>query len=379
MTYSLFKANTISGRYITNADVELLNALHTDFFKIDVIGYSVNNLPIYAYSFGSGKKRILGWSQMHGNESTTTKAVFDFFNWIKNPSADSKQLLETCTFCIVPILNPDGASAYTRLNANGIDLNRDAINKSQPESRVLHELYSTFKPDYCFNLHGQRTIFSAGNTNNSAVLSFLSPAENMARTVTSTRKTAMAVIVAIYNKMSAVLPNQIARYDDAYNGNCVGDCFQSLGTPTILVEAGHVPGDYNREITRKHVFNVLLAAFKSIALDGFESNAYKAYAEIPENKKLFTDVLIRNARDDNGNAIDVAIQYEEVLRSGAIYFVPKLAAYGDLSEHFGHTEINGEGNIVLINKSKETPELLSIINEISLNNINITKKIVISS
>ena len=67
---------------------------------------------------------------MHGNESTTTKAVIDLVNLlIKNYDSDSvTNLLNRCTLHIIPMLNPDGADAYTRVNANSVDLNRDAQN-----------------------------------------------------------------------------------------------------------------------------------------------------------------------------------------------------------------------------------------------------------
>src|SRR5690606_13406057 len=116
---------------------------------------------------------IMLWSQMHGNETTTTKALFDVLNTFKTQNS----ILDACTILIIPILNPDGAEVYTRLNANNVDLNRDAQNLSQPESRVLRDCFNRFKPNFCFNLHGQRTIFSVDNTSQSATVSFLSPAE----------------------------------------------------------------------------------------------------------------------------------------------------------------------------------------------------------
>ena len=71
-----YKANSLFGRYITLNDIEpLLSNL-----KITVIGESVLGKPIYNYVIGCGKTKIFMWSQMHGNESTTTKALFDFFN-----------------------------------------------------------------------------------------------------------------------------------------------------------------------------------------------------------------------------------------------------------------------------------------------------------
>ena len=66
------------------------------------------------------------WSQMHGNESTTTKALFDVFNTLISNNPIIKHILNACTLYIIPILNPDGAEAYTRVNANAVDLNRDA-------------------------------------------------------------------------------------------------------------------------------------------------------------------------------------------------------------------------------------------------------------
>ena len=174
--YNSLKATALKNRYITNTHIEpLLNSLSNQFNQ-SILGTSEGGLPIHALQIGTGSKRILIWSQMHGNESTTTKALFDLFNYFEFP--ESKELLEACTLFIIPILNPDGAYLYTRLNKNKVDLNRDAKELTQSESRVLRTTFEIFKPHFCFNMHGQRTIFSAGNTPNSSILSFLSPSRN---------------------------------------------------------------------------------------------------------------------------------------------------------------------------------------------------------
>ena len=132
-------------RYITNKHiVPLLNQLK-GFAEIKTVGKSVLQKPIYSILVGSGQKRILMWSQMHGNESTTTKALFDLLHTLSEDSLVS-HILEACTLCIIPILNPDGAEAYTRLNANEVDLNRDAQALSQPESKLLRQVFEDFKP-----------------------------------------------------------------------------------------------------------------------------------------------------------------------------------------------------------------------------------------
>ena len=81
------------------------------------------------------------WSQMHGNETTTTKALIDCFNLFESNNEFSNTILNSCTLYIIPILNPDGAEKYTRFNSNSVDLNRDAQNLSQAESKVLNKVF----------------------------------------------------------------------------------------------------------------------------------------------------------------------------------------------------------------------------------------------
>ncbi len=375
--YNDVKEQSLSGRYIVNTDIELLYEKHSSFFEIKTLGSSVNGKPIYLYKFGSGDIKILIWSQMHGNESTTTKSLFDFFNRMIINDKETEHLKNKCTFWIIPILNPDGAAQYKRFNANNIDLNRDAQLQTQPESKVLMNLYKSIKPDYCFNLHGQRTIFSAGYSSNSSVLSFLTPAENKQRSVTDIRKLSMEVVVAIKNALDDKLKDNISRYNDAFNINCVGDTFQSLKTPTILFEAGHYPNDYNREETRYFIYESLMAAFKYISNLDVVKNDYKSYFELPENQKLFFDIVLRNVVFSDGEITDVAIQYEEVLDVDKIVFKPKIVLIDVLEEYFGHKEIDGYKNSILINNSHIKPSLLTIIDEIAINGIDFAEKIAV--
>ncbi len=375
--YQEIKEENLKGRYIDITQIEALHDKHLPYIKIETVGFSVEKKPIYTYTFGSGEKRILLWSQMHGNETTTTKAVFDFLNCLHLDNQEISKLLDACTFCIIPILNPDGATYYTRLNANLIDLNRDAQKRTQPESSVLRMVYDEYKPHYCLNLHGQRTIFSTGYSANSSVLSFLSPAEDEQRAVTETRKKAMEVVACIANALQDELPSQISRYNDAFNINCVGDTFQSLHTPTILFEAGHYPEDYDREKTRKYLFKALMEAFNAIAFTTNLGENYQPYFKLPENKKLFFDVIIRNVKKQYHEIIDVAIQYDEVLMNGEVKFIPKLAKTGDLTEFFGHKELDAQNGEVVINENTKIPKLLSIIKKISINNEDVLRKLLV--
>ena len=285
---------------------------------------------------------------MHGNESTTTKAIFDLFNILEKEPC--KYILDACTLYIIPILNPDGAFAYTRLNANQEDLNRDAQLLSQPESLVLKEAYNQFKADFCFNLHGQRTLFSAGNTNNPATVSFLAPAQDEKCTITPTRKIAMEIIVNMNATLQNFIPNQVGTYDDAFNINCVGDTFQSLNVPTILFEAGHYKNDYKREETRKYIFIALLSALKYLSKTEITGELYNDYLNIPENKKLFFDVLIRNcklSKDENSEINDIGVLYKEELRKNKVVFLPIIEKISNLRDFYGHIEVDASNNVVL--------------------------------
>ena len=333
-------------RYITNDHIEPLLEKFTKLIDVETIGKSVLGHPIYGLKIGSGDKRILMWSQMHGNESTTTKALFDLLNSLLDENSKLSYILERCTLYIIPILNPDGALAYTRINANGVDLNRDAQKLTQPESIVLRDTFEAFKPHFCYNLHGQRTIFSAGTTNNAATVSFLAPAQDEVCTVTPNRKVAMEVIGVMNEALQKFIPKQVGVYDDAFNLNCVGDTFQCENVPTILFEAGHYKNDYGRENARELIYVSYLTSLEYISKNKIDGSHYKSYFDIPENDKCFLDIIIRNAKVNN-ESVDIGIQFQERLINDRVEFIPRIVKIEKLNTFYGHKEIEGNGLEVL--------------------------------
>lgn len=365
--YEGFKNQDLSGRYLSFNELQPQLEKLKSFYEITEIGRSFLNVPIYSIRIGTGPIKILGWSQMHGNETTTTKAVFDLLNLFakEEKSQEVEEILEKCTFLVIPMLNPDGAARYTRENVNKVDLNRDAHDLKEPESKVLRNCFEKFDPDFCFNLHDQRTIFSAGDTNKPATLSFLSPSMDNERTVTEVRLKAMQVIAAINNALQTYIPGQIGRYDDAFNINCTGDTFQSLNIPTVLFEAGHSPGDYFREETRKYMAYAIFTALKAVATGSILQFKESDYLQIPENKKNFNDVILRNARIE-GESLDIAIQFEEKVRGRKIVFVPVVQSMAINLSNFGHSEIDCKGLEVSMVGGKNINEN-DIVGEIMLN------------
>jgi hypothetical protein len=345
--YQINYESQLQGRRILFDDIEPLIKKLSNKFKKEILGYSENNIPIYKISIGTGSIKILSWSQMHGNESTGTKALFDLFNFFEN-SGDLEsikdQILKQCMLQFIVLLNPDGAIKFTRENANNIDLNRDAVDRKAIESNLLRKTLEIFNPKFCFNLHDQRTIFNVAGTKNPATLSFLAPSEDLERTITNGRIETMSVIVAMNNFLQQFIPNQIGRYTDEFYPTATGDNFQKLGHNTILIEAGHFKGDYSREITRKYNFYALLNGLYFIATANDFKN-FKPYFKIPNNDKMFLDIIYKNLKIPKNNSqitTDVGIQYKFKIENDELIMYKSIEKEGDLSEYFTFNMINGE-------------------------------------
>jgi len=351
--------SSLNGKYIHLETILPLLKSFESVFEISEIGKSVQQRSIYQVKIGTGKTKILIWSQMHGNEPTTTKGLFDFFNFLASNTVESIRIKSQYTLLCVPMLNPDGAFAYTRENANVVDLNRDAFSATQPEMKLLKALYEDFRPDYCYNLHDQRTIFGTTGLNLPATISFLAPAFNEKRDYNVVRLKAISIINRMNDALSQYIPNQIGRFDDSYNVNCTGDYFTTQNTPTILFEAGHYPNDYKREESRKYVFIALLSSF----FDNYENvvvdNELQKYLRIPQNNKCFFDFIYKNVKIiDNSveKIINFAAQYQEILVDDEINFEAIISKISDLENYSGHVEYDCE-SLLFSSEGKNNPEI----------------------
>jgi hypothetical protein len=307
-----------------------------------MLGTSVDGRSIYGLKLGSGSQRVLIWSQMHGNESSTTRALMSLLEWDELSS-----ILPNLSLYIIPVLNPDGAQRWSRNNANGVDLNRDAIDLNQPESQILHNAYQDFQPHYCLNLHGQRTIYGNAAGDQPAQISFLAPAGDENRLVNEPRLKAMQVINAMVTQLSIDADAFIGRYNDAFNRNCVGDFFTSLGTPTILFEAGHVGMDYDRSVVSSYMVEALKICLITI-IDGDvddptanqNDQTLKKYLEIPEIDTTYCDILIKNMVSDSGKRVDLSVMYREEVIDEELHFIPCLVGVNDKGVKNAHRIID---------------------------------------
>jgi murein peptide amidase A len=145
-------------------------------------GQSRNGFPILtrdiAASAQSGKAplKVLLLGGIHGDELTASAIVFLWMQWMQTPAAQGLQ------WKIAPAVNPDGllAAKPKRVNANGVDLNRNFPTPgwqqdaprywakttgsdprrfpgkaplSEPESRWVSDTIESFKPDVIISVH----------------------------------------------------------------------------------------------------------------------------------------------------------------------------------------------------------------------------------
>jgi hypothetical protein len=260
------------------------------------VGRSVEGRPIHLVTLGSGERTVLLWSQMHGDEPSATPALLDLAHYLLSHSDDPDvaAVLGRLTLLLVPMLNPDGAEAYMRRNALAIDINRDALNLTTPEGRLLKSLRDEYRPVLGFNLHDQTRRRSVGDTGVLATMALLAVTGDAANTVTPGRLLAKRACAAIADAVSPFAPGGLARYDDTWSPRSFGDNITAWGTPVVLVESGGVPpGVSLSELTRLNVV-ALGAALIGLARDDLAGHDPAAYDALRENNiDVWSDVAVR--------------------------------------------------------------------------------------
>ena len=264
-------------------------------FHVREIGQSAEGRPLRHVTWGNGPIPVLLWSQMHGDESTATMALADLFRLLgEHPDHPLvARLRQNTTLHFFPLVNPDGAARFQRTNAQGIDINRDARALASPEARALKSLHDELGPRFGFNLHDQRPGYRAGNSDRQVAISLLSPPFDESRAINDVRKRAMEVAVAIRAILEPQLAGHIARWDDTFSPRAFGDLTTQWGTSTVLIEAGGIDGDPQKQLLRRHYFMGMLAALDTIASGSHAGLDIGHYFALPQNGEVWPDLLIR--------------------------------------------------------------------------------------
>ncbi len=350
-SYGEFKEGSIEERRFKQAEIQPLidEFKKKENFEVAKVGESIEGRPLHLISVGSGEVDVFLWSQMHGDESTATMAIFDILNFLDSEefSEEKEEMLENVKLHFLPMLNPDGAQRFQRRNLLGVDINRDALRLQSPESKTLKKVRDSLDADFGFNLHDQSTYYNAERTPKPATISYLAPAYNYEKSINDVRGAAMQVIVQMNEILQEYAPGQVGRYNDDFEPRAFGDNIQKWGTSTILIESGGYANDPEKQEIRKLNFVSILAAVFSIADGDYKNADISKYEEIPNNdRKLFDLKLTGLTYELLGEEyiLDLGINQREIQDENLDYFYDSyIADRGDLSTFYGYEELDASG------------------------------------
>ena len=174
-----------------------------------VIGHSEAGLPIHRIRIGTGKTKVLMWSQMHGNESTTTKSVFDLLRYLQSEEVYSKlysfrlSLSSTLmgqryTLDSMPIKLISIEMRLTYLKSKVGYCARSLMNFLL----IMHSIYMISVPFLALRLSQQH-------------FSLLAPAFDKERSFNDCRTKAAQLAASVFQGLqSSSIASQIGRFDD---------------------------------------------------------------------------------------------------------------------------------------------------------------------
>ncbi len=348
--FEQYKESAITHRRFKHTDIQPLIQKHSAAFGVEKLGESVEGRSVSSMDWGKGQTKVMLWSQMHGNESTATMALFDLFNFLEGKGDgldDLRGLLHAqLNLKFIPMINPDGAEAFKRRNSLDIDLNRDAIAQISPEAVILKSARDTFEPDFGFNLHDQQIYYNVVNTPKQATISVLAPAYNLETDINDVRENAMKTIVGMNEVLQQLIPGQVGKYDDAFEPRAFGDNIQKWGTSTILIESGGYVGDTEKQFIRKLNFLIILNALHQIATKGYEQYTTEQYFAIPDNGSQLMDLIINEMQvkvKDKLYPIDIAIRRRESEANGSYFMAGSVEDLGDMQVFFAFETLDATG------------------------------------
>ncbi len=349
-------SSVLTRRFKHEDIVSALGKLGKDF-RVRQVGASAEGRSINLVSYGHGPIQVLMWSQMHGDETTATRSILDVFRFLESSDGYNslrQRIQGAVTWHFIPMLNPDGASRFTRRNRDGIDINRDAQRLQTPEGRTLKRVRDSLHADWGFNLHDQSRGVSVDGK--PATISLLAPPFNSTRDVNETRGDAMQLIRLLHDQIIGFIPGQVGLYSDDFEPRAFGDNIQKWGTRTILIESGGYANDWEKHMMRRLNFVMLLAAVDAIATKQYEAIPVALYNEIPKNGEgRMLEVILRNVmykgvlRDIGWDRREV--DSEDYRRYYARGFISDI---GDLSTSSAYVTFDAAGYEVTLGETYNT-------------------------
>jgi len=138
--------------YITQLDEK------SDLLKVEVIGQSSQGRNLYALKFSSSefgkdksKIKVMFHAQQHGNEQSGKEGALMLAQALLKP--ENRYLLDKIDLAIIPQVNPDGSEGNKRRNGNNMDLNRNHLVLTEPETMALHRFFDKYLFEVTMDIH----------------------------------------------------------------------------------------------------------------------------------------------------------------------------------------------------------------------------------
>lgn len=130
----------------------------SELLKVGVIGSSVENRNIYSLIFskkGIGKDKskikVLFFAQQHGNEQSGKEGALLLAKTLIKP--EYTYLFEKIDLVLIPQVNPDGSERNNRRNSNNMDLNRNHMIMTEPETKTIQQLFDKCRFEVTMDVH----------------------------------------------------------------------------------------------------------------------------------------------------------------------------------------------------------------------------------
>lgn len=130
----------------------------SDLIRSEVLTKSVEGRELYTVYFSKSefgkdenKIKVLIFAQQHGNEQSGKEGALLLIKELIKP--ENQYLFDKIDFALVPQMNPDGSEKDNRRNGNGMDLNRNHLILTEPETIGLHKLFNKYHFEVTMDVH----------------------------------------------------------------------------------------------------------------------------------------------------------------------------------------------------------------------------------
>ncbi|MEN9727633.1 MAG: hypothetical protein RL434_1999 [Pseudomonadota bacterium] len=154
-------------RYSSSGEIEAyLTALATaggPYARLDRLGSSAHGRPLHALicsaprRAGQPRLRVMLVGSQHGaSEAAGCEALLMLARAVL--IGDLQECLDTLEFVFIPNANPDGRESDSSRNGNEVNINRDFVLLSQPETAALDDAVLRYEPEVILDAHESASL-----------------------------------------------------------------------------------------------------------------------------------------------------------------------------------------------------------------------------